>query len=186
MRKTIIGVVLSLALLFFLKGSLYAQINTSPTPAGSVLAAKVDYTLAYPGLLPDHPLYSLKVLRDRLMDFFIRDPLKKTEFLILMADKRLGAGKALIEGAKVDLGESTISKGENYLERAINSLTQARQQGKEPGPLLDKLEKSVRKHIEVLQEVLSKAPTSAQPGLRNALENAQKGYQRVLELKRGK
>ena len=184
-KRLILSLSLSLAFLVFLAGVIVAQTRPTPTPIPTPAATKVDYVLPYPGILPDHILYPAKMLRDRILDFFIREPIKKTEFLILMADKRLGAGKTLIDFGKVSLGETTLSKGEKYLERAINSASQVRQQGKNVNDLLDKLEKSTRKHIEVLEEVSQKAPESAKPGLENALENAQKGYQRVLELKGG-
>lgn len=183
MRRGILTIALTFSFLIFLTGVVFAQTRPTPTLTASPTAQKVDYVLPYPGILPDHILYPVKMLRDRILDFLIREPIKKTEFLILMADKRLGAGKTLIDFGKVSLGETTLSKGEKYLERAINKVSETRQQGKDVSGLLDKLEKSVQKHIEVLEEVLQKTPTSAKPGIENALENAQKGYQRVLELR---
>ncbi len=82
-----------------------AQENLETTP-------KVDYFLAYPGMLPDHPLYFLKMARDRVWLWLTPDPLKKAELLLLFADKRLGAGKALIEGNKIKLGVTTVTKAE--------------------------------------------------------------------------
>ncbi len=183
MKKTLLSLVLSFVLLLTLKSSVLAQ---TPTPSASPSANKVDYALPYPGMLPDNALYPLKMLRDRILDFFIQDPVKKTEFLILMADKRLAAGETLINFGKIDLGASTISKGENYLWRAVETASGASKQKAATGSLLDKLQNSVGKHIEVLQGVLLKAPESAKPGLTNALQNAQKGYQRVLEIKKFK
>lgn len=183
MKRLTLTFPLGLAFLIFLTGVVFGKTPT-PTLTASPAAQKVDYVLPYPGILPDHILYPLKMLRDRILDFLIREPFKKTDFLILMADKRLGAGKSLIEGGKAALGELTISKGEKYLERAIDKASQARQQGKNVGGLLDKLEKSVQKHIEVLEEVLQKAPESVRPGLTSSLANIRKGYQKVLELKK--
>lgn len=147
---------------------------------------KVDYFLPYPGILPDHLLYPIKMLRDRIMEFLTTDPLKKAELFILTADKRLGAGKILIEGGKAELGETTLSKGEKYLEQAVRKTEEAQKGKKDTAGLLEKLEKATGKHIEVLQEVLLKAPEQAKPGITNALENAQKGYQKVLEMKAAK
>lgn len=81
---------------------------------------EVDYFLAYPGVLPDHFLYPIKMIRDRIWLWLTMDPLKKAELLLLFADKRLGAGKVLVEGNKVDLGITTFSKAEKYLQRAAN------------------------------------------------------------------
>ena len=41
------------------------QPATEPTPTPSI----VQYDLAFPGMLPDHSLYKLKVLRDKLNTF---------------------------------------------------------------------------------------------------------------------
>ncbi len=183
MKKIFFSLALGIIFLFSLENSALAQ---SPAPSASPSGTKVDYVLPYPGMLPDHLLYPLKMLRDKILDFFIQEPVKKTEFLILMADKRLAAGQTLFNFGKTDLGETTIAKGEAYLTRAIDEASQAVQKKTAATGLLDKLQNSVGKHIEVLEGVLSKAPESAKPGLTNALENAQKGYQRVLQIKSGK
>lgn len=181
--KRIILVLLLIAFGFLFKVNAQAaslQLNVAATP-------KVEYFLPYPGILPDHILYPLKTLRDKIMDFMIKDPLKKAEFELLTADKRLGAGKVLMEGGKPELGETTLSKAEKYLEQAILKAEEAQKKDKkETVGLLERLTKATAKHIEVLQEVLFKAPEAAKPGLTNALENAQKGYQKVLELKKNK
>jgi hypothetical protein len=71
---------------------------------------EVDYFLPYPGILPDHFLYPLKMIRDRIWLWLTINPLKKADLLLLFADKRLGAGKALVEGNKIELGINTLTK----------------------------------------------------------------------------
>ena len=55
---------------------------------------QIQYELPYPGILPDNPLYFLKAIRDNVLGFFITDPLKKADYSLLMADKRLQSAKA--------------------------------------------------------------------------------------------
>lgn len=185
-KRIILGLMTAFILFIFSSGPARA-LTTKPSPAPTLVATpaaqKSNYILPYPGILPDHPLYFLKMLRDRILDLFTQAPLKKTEFLILMADKRLGAGKTLIDYGKINLGETTISKGENYLERAVSSISQIGSKGEKGNEVLDKLKESLAKHIEVLQEVQQKVPEEAKSGITNALERAQKGYQKVLEIK---
>lgn len=186
MKKIIFGFILSLVLFSFFRTPGFAQTPPSfrvGSPVSSP-AAKIEYVLPYPGILPDHLLYPLKMLRDRIMDFFIREPMKRTEFLILMADKRLGAGKILIEGGKAPLGETTLSKGEKYLEQAVATVEKAKQQGKNVSGLLEKLEKATQKHIEVLQELSAKAPEEVKLGIEDALTSAQNAYQKILEVEK--
>ncbi len=111
---------------------------------------EVDYFLAYPGILPDHFLYSLKMIRDRLRIWLTIDPLKKAELFLLYADKRLGAGKVLIEGNKVDLGVSTLTKGEKYLEQANTQIKMAKDKGKNTEEILGKINQASLKHEEIL------------------------------------
>lgn len=123
-------------------------VTPTPTPA-----LKIDYTLPYPGILPDSPLYPIKMLRDRLVLALTTDPLQKIEKLLLYADKRLGAGKVLIEGNKVELGVTTITKGEKYLEEAINLAVKNKKIGN--------LKTASLKHVEILDELLSKTTGEA-------------------------
>ena len=69
---------------------------------------KVEYELPYPGLLPDNPLYYLKAIRDNILKFLIRDPMKKAEFDLLQSDKRLGASYALLKKGNYDLCITTL------------------------------------------------------------------------------
>lgn len=122
-----------------------ATVSPTPTP--------VPYVLPYPGLLPDHPLWFVKAARDRIIAFLISDPLKKSEFAIKQADKRLAGGEVLFKKSKPDLAISTISKGENYLEEGARNLSEAKKTGKDIKDLLNTLMRSSRKHQEVLMEI---------------------------------
>lgn len=126
----------------------------SPTP--------VEYQLPYPGILPDNPLYMLKTLRDRIIDFLISDPLKKAEFNLLQADKRLASGIKLVEKQKAELAEPTISKGENYFFDAIVKVREAKKQGMDVSDIVRRLSLSAKKHKEVLQVLRDKVSKDLQ------------------------
>ncbi len=119
--------------------------------------APVDYQLAYHGLLPDNPLYFLKVLRDRLIDFLIADPLKKAEFYLLQADKHATSGVALFVKGKQELAETTISKGENYFEIGIVKLQEARKQGSDTKNLSQIFAVSLQKHKELVTGLIAQS-----------------------------
>jgi len=78
-----------------------------------------DYYLVYPGILPDHPLYFVKMLRDRLRLWWIRDGETRVRQTLLCADKRVGAALVLAEGNKAGLAGETALKAEKYLVRAM-------------------------------------------------------------------
>ncbi len=145
---------------------------------------EVDYFLAYPGILPDHFLYPVKMIRDRIWLWLTTDSLKKAEKLLLFADKRLGAGKALIEGNKVDLGITTLTKGEKYLQRAINQERVAKDKGRDTKDFLEKVHQASLKHEEVLLELQQKVISESRPTFDETLKTniqAQEQLQPLLE-----
>ncbi len=120
----------------------------------TVKEEKNDYFLAYPGILPDNPFYWLKMIRDRLL-LTLSTSSQKTEKLLLYADKRLGAGKSLIEKNKVQLGVTTVTKGEKYLEKAVLEWEKTKDD-----EFKNRLSKAIDKHEEVLKEIVTKAEGS--------------------------
>lgn len=142
---------------------------------------EVDYFLAYPGILPDHFLYSLKMIRDRLRLWLTIDPLKKAELFLLYADKRLGAGRALIEGNKIELGVSTLTKGEKYLEQAAAQAKIARDKGKETRESLEKISQASLKHEEVLLDLQAKVGQSFQSTVEQSLSYTKQVREKVRQ-----
>lgn len=144
----------------------------------------IEYQLPYPGILPNHPLYFLKQIRDTLLDRLIVDPLRKTEFYILQADKRLSMGLMLFDKGNGILGESVISKGEQYLNKTVMQLTDVKNSGREiPGSIMDRLERSVAKHLEVVDALLLKADEAQRSGLNSSLDLVKKLQEDLGKLK---
>ena len=127
--------------------------TVSPTPSVTSPIVAVDYTLPYPGILADNPLYPLKILRDNIIGWLINDPLKKANFDLLQSDKRLQIGTYLIkqDKTKAPLAISTISKGENYLTDSVNKAQQATKQGEATTDILRTLHTAILKHEQVMQ-----------------------------------
>lgn len=71
-------------------------------------------------MLPDSPLYFLKVARDSIVTSLISDPAKKSFYLLFLADKRLGAGEKLITKGKETLGLATLNRSEEYFVSAVD------------------------------------------------------------------
>ncbi|HNP89037.1 MAG: hypothetical protein BWY24_00212 [Microgenomates group bacterium ADurb.Bin219] len=123
-------------------------LTPTPTPKAEIL-----YYLPYPGILPDHPLYSFKMIRDRIWLWLTSGAEKKAEIVLLFADKRLGAGRFLIEGNKIDLGITTIEKAEKYLEQAVLNLEEAKKQGEDVSVLAKKIKTAAEKHQELISDL---------------------------------
>jgi hypothetical protein len=142
---------------------------------------EVDYYLAYPGILPDHPLYWLKMVRDRVRLWLTGDSEARFDRLLLYADKRVGAAVALIEGGKADLGVTTATKAEKYLEEAVSQFEKVKVEGKALPEKIEHLEKAIGKHEEVLRGVKERVPDQAKAALDKAIEKAVAQRERVRE-----
>jgi hypothetical protein len=118
-----------------------------------MMAKKVDYVLPYPGILADHPLYFLKKLRDQILEKLISDPTKKTEFYILQSDKQLNAGIFLAMKGKTQLAATQFSEEIRFMKLAVTQTAVFKGQGKSvPGYIVERLNTSMTKHIELLTD----------------------------------
>lgn len=156
---------------------MYAQSSGSQSAAISPTPSPVDYTMPYPGLLPDNPLYSLKVFRDKFISMFISDPLKRSSFDLLQADKRLqGASYLEKKGSTVDgLVVTTVSKAENYFDQAVKDVKQAKSMGEDTNPQVGRLRTAVIKHTQIISQMM----TGGSPTLK---QNLQQQRDRLTDL----
>jgi hypothetical protein len=141
---------------------------------------KVNYYLPYPGILPDHPLYFLKMARDRVELFLTSNALKKAEKFLHFADKRIGAAQALVSGNQTKLGVTTASKAEKYLERAIDQEKTADDKDLKTKSFLARLVKACQKHEEILLEIKEKVE-SEEETIEQLLSYPRDGLERVRE-----
>jgi hypothetical protein len=167
-------VVLSLVLIFSaFSGASYAKelAEDSPSPTPSPTIA---YTLPYPGILPGNPIYPVKVLRDRLVEFFISDTLKKAEFYLLQGDKHISAGQLLVDKdhKNYPLAESTISKGENYMQLALDQIPDIKATQRDERELLNRMVTAFKKHQEVIRDLEKTAPLEIKDKLAASRERA--------------
>lgn len=127
----------------------------------------IEYNLAYQGrVLPDHALWPLKALRDRVWLFINTNKSRKAELMLLFADKRLSSARVLFEREKYELGYSTLTKAEKYLENASNLEAENREEGIDTSEFLSRLAFASLKHYEVMEEDIYKmAPEDAKPGI---------------------
>lgn len=133
----------------------YAQTATSSPVISQPMAASSDYFLPFPGILPDNSLYFLKTFRDRVVSFFISDPLKRSSFDLLQSDKRMNSVTFLSAEPKPDraLMITTISKALNYYEEGINELRTARKIGESVTDLKGQYRNAASRYEELLQSM---------------------------------
>lgn len=145
----------ALILVFF---SFIAPTFAQEDPVSSETAMMVDqkstYTLPFPGMLPDNPLYFLKAMRDGVIGFLISDPLKKTQFDLLKADKKVAEAVYLVNHKQNEsLAISSSTEGQEFFEDAIMQIEKARASGMNTTQLLSDMNASSQKQEEVLSEL---------------------------------
>lgn len=146
MRKAL----LILFVIIFLSIIPHAYAQTSSKSA----AAEISYTLPYPGMLPDHPLYKLKVLRDKIVLRLISDPKKQIEQYLLLADKGIAMVPMLVDKGNIALAKETALKAEhNFTELTF---VYKKNQLKPDAETYKKLNLAALKHQEVLNAVRKK------------------------------
>lgn len=153
-----------------------SQVAGESTPSASV-----EYYLPYPGILPDHFLWPLKALRDRLWLFLTRDEAKRADLLLLFADKRVGMANVLIRGGKPELGVETAQKAGQYLEQAFAAQQKAEREEEDAAQFLDRLARSSLKHQEVLEALMTWVPEDARPMLNRAIDYSRRVYEKTTQ-----
>ncbi len=143
-------------------------------------AVEIDYYLPYPGrVMPDSPLWPLKALRDRVWYWITTNPSRRAELKLLFADKRVAMSKILFEKGKPEIGYSTLTKAEKYLEEASNAERQNRENGIDTSEFLGRLAKASLKHAQVMEEILDLAPEDAKPQIIQTENYAKRAYEQA-------
>lgn len=144
---------------------------------------KVDYYLAYPGRVrPAHPLWFIKAARDRLWVFVTPNKEKRADLYLLFADKRLVMSVELFEEEKPELGLTTLSKAEKYLDKACSLESEIRQEGTDTLDLTGRLMKASIVHSLAIKKIKMMAPEDAISQI-TLVENYPRGvYGRKVEV----
>jgi len=141
-------------------------------------AVVIDYHLAFPGkVMPDSPLWPLKALRDRVWLWITTNPSRKAEIKLLFADKRVAMSKSLFEKEKPEIGFSTLTKAEKYLEEAGQQEVENRKKGIDTSEFLVRISKASLKHAQVIDEILKIAPEDAKPGVIQSKDYTKRVYE---------
>ena len=158
MKNRFLGLVLSFVMGFYAVSPAFAAVaaTVSAVPTGTL-----DYNLPYPGILPDHPLYKIKLLRDRILMFVTKDPIRRVNLQLLMSDKQLVMGQLLWEKGKNDLAIATLNKSEKDLLTVVTNLVQLKKTNTLSEGLADKVELAAKKHEETISKLVDSVSDNA-------------------------
>lgn len=150
----------------------------------SSVVTPVEYTLPYPGILADNPLYFVKNLRDKIMEMLIGDPVKKVQFYILQSDKDVNAGMFLAAKGKGSLVVDTLTRANKTTGKAITLAESLKNQGKDlPAYVVEQLQNSLAKHEEVIRDLANSATDATKAGYEHAIEVIQGFTANIADLK---
>ncbi len=176
MKKKLIAGFFALFLLATPAFAQYDQISIPTdeiTPSPTSAPKEVNYDLPYPGLLPGNPLYSLKALRDKIEEIAIINPMKKSNFYLLQADKRFAASLKLFGLGKDELAEHTLSKSQNYLEKSLDEAIKAKKQQGTAGDLFSRIRTSAQNQMQDIKSLGDQNNGELRQKLNSDLKRAQ-------------
>lgn len=179
------SIVIALAILivsiFRGAGTRYAFTQSSPTPKPQMEESQIeiDYELVYPGkILPDHPLWYVKVLRDKLQYLLTFNTDKKAHLNLLYADKRLQMAQTLFEKGKIDLGYTTLTKSAKYLEKVFTNNPQDIQ-------FLHRLSNASLKHRLIIEKnIIPLTPDDLKPEVIKTINVTKNSYNKTRDILR--
>ena len=131
-------------------------IDPNASESSMVVPSRVNYELPYPGMLPDNPFYFLKVARDGIVKFLINDSMKRARFSLLNGEKRIYAGKMLVDKGKDELAVTTIGKSNNYMFEGLAAIDVAKKQNSKNldiRPFLQQFKTATQKHQEMMGDM---------------------------------
>jgi gas vesicle protein len=134
-------------------------------------------------ITPDSSFSFLQTWKESIQTFFTFGLENKAKQYLHLADVRLNEYKNLLEQGKTDIAQKTLDKYKKQLNQALGKAEELKGKGMDVKDLSQKIEETVSRHLEVLQENLQKVPEQAKKGLENAIENSQKQVEKILEKK---
>jgi hypothetical protein len=147
-------------------------------------SARVHYDLAFPGILPDSPIYKLKVLREIIEEMLINEPSKKIEFYLLQADKGILSSAILIDKNEIKLAQETLLKGENNFTLLTGQFGKITSR---PSPeFFRKLETASLKHQEVIISLMDRISKQDKKVFEDVLSFSKRNFNTVEKFKNKK
>ena|SRR3989338_3968217 len=161
MRKTIVLLLAILLFTIFNKPSFAKEGVMNATESAKVGTSSSEYKLPHPGMLPDNPLYKIKTLRDKIMVFFIRDPMDLAEKHIQLADRQLYEALKVAEKGNIPLAVHTAFKGEHQMTLATSQIRNI-ETIEELSEIKEKSLSASQKHRELLAGIADRAKDDAE------------------------
>lgn len=157
MKKTILLMALALVLISAIS---YAQ------------TTDVNETLPSVIVLPDSPIYPIKLATETVVEVFKFTPLDKAKYHLELAQKRLAELEQLPQEKRAKFQEKLLERYDQRMLKLNETIIKI-QNTQDKRDIEDKFANATQKHLLILQRVKLSAPIQAQKGLDIAISNAQ-------------
>jgi len=113
-----------------------------------------------------------------------RDLLEKASLHTTYAEKRLAEMQGMGSKGKPEFVETLAKDYESAIGGAMKEINRAARQGRDVSEALKAVERSTKKHTEVLTDLfrLGKVPPQAKPAIRRAIEVSKRGRNRAMDV----
>jgi hypothetical protein len=180
MQSLKVSILIVVFSLLILPVSSHAVGNTSTTAAELVQDEKVIYTLPEAGqVIPTHPLFIIKQIRDSIADVLTRDPVQKIKLKLRQADLHIVYSQTLASQNKPSAAMQAVEEAIRQDQDASKILLDLKPQSisddeevakKEMKDIRFNLVQSNIKHAEVLRNLLTTLPKGEQESVFSLLE----------------
>lgn len=152
----------------------------TPQPTPETEYNNVDYPLPYPGKVSTlHPLWPLKVVRDKLWMATTTNNLERSQLSLLHANKRLMLAEELISLGEWAEGVETLGKSQVYLNESYEYLISAQDTENQDIIFAYELSLASLKHREVLETFLIHAPDGAKQAIIKYIDTPKGVYEKT-------
>lgn len=165
MKKAVLLLVLAATIVFLQRVPVFAANSISLSDT------KVEYDLPYVGMLPDHPLFIFKQIKNKITEILIRDPMRKAEYLLTESDKNINIAKQLAEKGKTGTALTYLTRAENDTSRLLIFLRMSKDRGVSPNDgFLFKIQLSNLKHREIIDTFVKELPQGQESTLMKIID----------------
>ncbi len=179
MKQVLIIIITFISALFFIP-SIH---NITRSQSINIEEKEVIYQLPYPGLLPDHPLYIVKIMRDNILVFTTRDNFKKANLYLHLSDKNMSSALELANKGTEQLAIDQLIQAEDRFLRIPPLLKDIKEQGGSySNDFMIELYQSNAKHRQVITDVMEKTTQAEIDTLQSLLQKNEDAKQALDNL----
>ncbi len=145
-------------------------------------------------ILPDNPLYVLKIWYEKIITFISFGDAKKAERYSKLAEERLKEAEQMAQKGKQELTDKALKEYQKFLDKALAKADEMKKQALEDvkkqatekakqtfNQAIEKVSESTLKNQEVLLRIYTLVPEPAREAIEKVITITKTGYERAAE-----